>query len=118
MRKMAQSLRPGGRLVVTAINPFVYNRIRRTPTVRLESGPVNYWLSGRELHELIKSAGLTIERSWTIMPRGECGILRIVNSRHLNQAFGSRFEAVLRRVKERVGFGQYRVVIARKNAVD
>jgi SAM-dependent methyltransferase len=114
IRKIAESLRPEGRLLLTVVNKFVYERIRRTATAPLASGPVCHWLSVRELHALIESAGLTIERSWTIMPRGNGGVLRLVNSRRLNQAFGRRFEAVLRRLKERVGFGQYLVVTARK----
>ena len=116
LRKMAQSLGPGGTLLLAAINRFVYRRIRRTTTSPLECGPVSHWLSSRELNKLIKSAGLTIERSWTIMPRGNCGILRLINARRLNQVFGPRCEALLRRLKERVGLGQYRVVIARKES--
>jgi 2-polyprenyl-3-methyl-5-hydroxy-6-metoxy-1,4-benzoquinol methylase len=116
LRKMAQSLRPGGRLVLTAINKFVYDRIRRTATAPLANGPVSHWLSGRELHALIEGAGLMIERTWTIMPRGNGGILRLINSRRLNQALGARGEALLRRLKERVGLGQYRIVVARKPA--
>jgi 2-polyprenyl-3-methyl-5-hydroxy-6-metoxy-1,4-benzoquinol methylase len=116
MRKMAQCLRPEGRLLLTAINSFVYNRIRRTPTTRLQNGPVSHWLSRRELHELVKSAGFTIERMWTIMPRGNRGILRVINSHKLNHAFGPRCAAFLQRLKERVGLGQYHVIIARKQA--
>ena len=73
---MAQSVKPGGRIVLTSVNPFVYNRIRRVGGVRLENGPVAHWLSRRELHDLIHQAGLTPERSYTIMPRGNRGILR------------------------------------------
>jgi 2-polyprenyl-3-methyl-5-hydroxy-6-metoxy-1,4-benzoquinol methylase len=114
LRKMAQALRPGGSVVLTSVNPFVYNRIRRIGGVRLENGPVSHWLSRRELHDLIQQAGLALERSYTIMPRGNMGILRVINARHLDQAFGRRGAAVLRRLKERVGLGQYRVVVARK----
>ncbi|HXX24999.1 MAG TPA: class I SAM-dependent methyltransferase [Terriglobia bacterium] len=114
IRKMAQSLGPGARLLLVAINQFVYRHIRRTPTSPLQCGPVSHWLSGRELHELVKSAGFAIERSWTIMPRGNCGILRVINSHKLNHAFGPRCAAVLRSLKERVGLGQYRVIVARK----
>jgi hypothetical protein len=81
----------------------------------LENGPVSHWLSRRELHGLIRRAGLSIERSYTIMPRGNMGLLRIVNSSRLNEAFGPRCAAMFRRVKESAGLGQYRVVIARKN---
>ena len=114
LKKIAKSLRIGGRLVLTAINPFVYNRIRRTQTSPLASGPVSRWVSGRELHQLITSGGLVIERSYTIMPRGNCGILRFVNARRVNEAFGPRSAAIVRRLKEDMGFGQYRVVVARR----
>jgi SAM-dependent methyltransferase len=114
LNKMAQSLRINGTLVLTAINPVVYNRIKRGQNVRLENGPVSRWVSRRELHLLITTAGLTIEDSYTIMPRGNGGFLRIINARRLNHAFGPRVEAVLRHAKEKVGLGQYRVVIARK----
>jgi 2-polyprenyl-3-methyl-5-hydroxy-6-metoxy-1,4-benzoquinol methylase len=114
MKKMAQSLRPGGKLVLTTINPFVYDRIRRNQFVRLESGPVNYCLSRSALHALLKQSGFSIERSFSIMPRGELGILRITNSYRLNESFGSRVAAVLKRLKEQAGLGQYRVVVARK----
>jgi 2-polyprenyl-3-methyl-5-hydroxy-6-metoxy-1,4-benzoquinol methylase len=114
LRKIAQSLRTGGRLVVTTVNPFVYRRIRRIRGVRLENGPVGHWLSRGELHALVKQAGLTLEGSYTIMPRGNAGILRLINARRLNQAFGTRGAAALRRAKELIGLGQYRVVLARK----
>lgn len=114
MNKIARGLRPQGKLVLTTINPFVYRRIRRTKWVPLESGPVDHCLSRRDLHTLIRQAGFRIERSFTIMPRGELGILRIVNSRRLSEMFGLRIAAALKGLKERVGFGQYRVVVARK----
>jgi len=110
LKKIARSLRPSGWLVLTTINPFVYWRIKRT----WENGPVSHWLSRRELHTMVKSAGIDIKRSFTIMPRGNHGILRLINSRKLNRALGRRNEAAVRRLKEQAGFGQYRVVIGRK----
>ena len=114
MRKLARSLQIGGRLVLTTINRFVYQRIRRTGGVRLESGPVSHWLSQGELQTLVRQAGLVIERSCTIMPRGNMGVLRLVNSPRLNEAFGPRFAAVLKRMKEHLGLGQYIVMVARR----
>jgi 2-polyprenyl-3-methyl-5-hydroxy-6-metoxy-1,4-benzoquinol methylase len=114
MNKIAECLRPCGRLVLTTINPFVYRRIRRTPTKPLAEGPVSHWLTRMELHALLESARLKVERSWTIMPRGNCGILRLINARRVNEAFGPQSAAALRRLKEQMGLGQYRVVIARK----
>jgi 2-polyprenyl-3-methyl-5-hydroxy-6-metoxy-1,4-benzoquinol methylase len=114
LRKMAEGARAGGSVLLTSVNPFVYNRIRRVGGVRLENGPVSHWLTRHELHGLVKLAGLTMERSYTIMPRGDMGILRVMNARRLNRAFGARGAAALRKVKERIGLGQYRVVVARK----
>ena len=79
-------------------------------------GSVNRCLSRGELHRLIGQAGLRIEGSFTIMPRGDLGILRMINSRRLNQMFGPRMAAILKGLKERVGLGQYRVVVARKES--
>jgi SAM-dependent methyltransferase len=114
LQKVAQSLRDDGSLILTAINPFVYNRIRRTQTTRIESGPVSRWLTGQALETLIRSAGFTIDRSYTMMPRGNMGILRFLNAYRLNHAFGPVVEAVLKRFKEKAGLGQYRVIVARK----
>jgi len=114
LRKIAGILAGGGRLITATINPIVYNRIRRVGGVRLENGPVSHWLYRHELHALIEKADLQIERSYTIMPRGNMGFLRIVNSTRLNQAFGPSCAATFTRMKERVGLGQYRIVIARK----
>ena len=112
LTKIARSLRVGGHLVLTTINPFVYVRIKRS----WENGPVSHWLSRRELHTLVVSAGLTVERSFTIMPRGHLGMLRLVNSRRVDQLVGKRAAAILCRFKEGVGLGQYRIVVARKDA--
>jgi len=114
LKKIAASLRPGGWLVLTTINRFVYDRIQRTASVRLESGPVSRWLTRPELEGLVRGAGFVIERSTTIMPRGNLGILRWVNSYRLNTAFGPRAAAMIRRLKERCGLGQYSFVVARK----
>jgi len=112
--KMAQSLRPSGSLVLTTINPFVYNRIRRTRPHMLQCGPVSHWLTPGELHNLIRSAGLTIKYSGTIMPRGNRGILRLINSPRVNRVFGPRMQPFLKQLKEQLGLGQYRLVIAQK----
>lgn len=113
LKKISQSLRTNGRLLVTTINPFVFTRIRRM----WENGPVSHWLSRTELRALVESAGLKIESSYTVMPRGHLGILRLINARRLNQAFGPRVAAFLFRLKERLGLGQYRFVVARKTGL-
>src|SRR5580704_9450482 len=114
LKKIAESLRTGGVLVISIINPFVYHRIRRTAANPLKEGPVKNWLTRSDLHALITASGLRIERSVTIMPRGNMGILRLINSSRLNDALGPQVAMLLRRAKERIGLGQYQVVAARK----
>jgi 2-polyprenyl-3-methyl-5-hydroxy-6-metoxy-1,4-benzoquinol methylase len=116
LKKMAQSLKLSGWLVLTTINPFVYHRIRRTAQASLKEGSVSRWLSRGELHRLTTSAGFKIERSYTIMPRGNRGILRLINARRVSEAFGPRSAAAVKVWKENVGLGQYRLVIARKGS--
>jgi len=110
LKKIAESLREGGRLVLTTINPYVYWRIKST----WQNGPVSRWLSRNELHAMIRLAGLKIEHSHTIMPRGRLGILWLLNSPRLNEGLGPRAAAILRRLKEQAGLGQYRFVVAKK----
>jgi SAM-dependent methyltransferase len=114
LKKIVQSLRTGGIFVISIINPFVYHRIRRTAASPLKEGPVKNWLTRHDLHALITDAGLRIERSFTIMPRGNLGILRLINSSRLNEAFGPQVAMLLRRMRERIGLGQYIVLAARK----
>jgi 2-polyprenyl-3-methyl-5-hydroxy-6-metoxy-1,4-benzoquinol methylase len=116
LKKMAECLRTSGRLVLTTINPFVYQRIKRTRDAPLDEGPVSHWLPRAVLHALVESAGLRIERSHTIMPRGHLGILRLVNSWRVDKAVGPSVAGILRHCRERAGFGQYRFVVARKDA--
>jgi hypothetical protein len=115
IRRMAEALRLGGHCVITAINPVVYCRIRRVGGICLENGPISHWLTRREYHSVVRNASLAIERTYTIMPRGNMGLLRILNSYRLNNALGPLGVALFRRMKESVGLGQYRVVRARKS---
>ena len=110
LKKIAQSLRPDGSLVLTTINPFVYYRIKRI----WENGPVSHWYPRGELHSLIQTSGLEISESYTIMPRGKLGILRFINAGPVNRAFGPRSAAQARALKEKLGLGQYRLIVARK----
>lgn len=112
---IAKALRTGGNLLVVTPNPFVYNRIRRVGGVRLENGPVSHWHTARELHKLMKKAGLMVKRSYTIMPRGNMGVLRVINAPRLNRAFGAGGTAALRQLKEHTGLGQYIVIVATKS---
>jgi len=113
LSKMAAALKPQGHIVITTINPFVYYRIKKV----WPNGPVSRWLTRRELHELVTSAGFAIEKSYTIMPRGNLGLLRLLNSGRLDAVLGPSLAARWRRLKEWAGLGQYRVIQARKTVL-
>jgi 2-polyprenyl-3-methyl-5-hydroxy-6-metoxy-1,4-benzoquinol methylase len=114
LNRIAEALNSTGRLILTTINPFVYNRIRRTARSPLKEGSISRWLSRGQLHGLVTSAGFRVDRSYTIIPRGNVGLLRIINARRLNHVFGARGAEVMCHWKEKVGLGQYRVVEATK----
>jgi 2-polyprenyl-3-methyl-5-hydroxy-6-metoxy-1,4-benzoquinol methylase len=114
LRKMSGGLRRGGVIILTTVNPFAYERIRRADGGSVLNGPVSHWLSRGELHQLVRQADLRLEDSYTIMPRGSVGILRVLNGPQLNRMLGVGGSTFLRRAQESIGWGQYRVVVARK----
>ena len=113
LSKMAKALKREGHLVITTINPFIYYRIKKV----WPNGPISHWLTRNELHDLVTSAGFAIEESYTIMPRGNLGLLRLLNSGRLDAVLGPSLAARWRRLKERAGLGQYRVIQARKTVL-
>ena len=114
MKKMAELVRSGGYVLLTTINPFVWKYIRRPDGGKCQCGPVSHWLTKPEMHALVQGAGLNLQRSYTIMPRGNRGILRLINSRHWSRVVGESGAKKLKALKERAGLGQYRVVLAQK----
>lgn len=114
VERLAEHTRDGGYLVLTAINSFVYERSSDIPPPA--PGQVRRWMSARRL-ELLLSGYFTVLSKTTVAPRGNMGILRIVNSRKLN-ALLCRVVASERiiRLKERFGLGGGIVVLARKSS--
>jgi len=113
-KKLAKHVRSGGFVILTTINPFVWKYIRRPDGGKCQCGPVSHWLTKPELHALVEGAKLKLQRSYTIMPRGNRGIFRIINSHHWNRVLGKRGADTFKKLKERAGLGQYRVILAQK----
>jgi 2-polyprenyl-3-methyl-5-hydroxy-6-metoxy-1,4-benzoquinol methylase len=110
--KFARLLKPSGILILTTVNPFVYARIRwvKPPA----EGQARNWLSKTALHALLERHGFGIDRSWTMLPDGDMGVLRLVNGRKINKAVSWLIpQPRLERMKEKVGLGQFRVVVSR-----
>ncbi|MCI0556514.1 MAG: class I SAM-dependent methyltransferase, partial [Anaerolineae bacterium] len=114
VRKITSLLKPRGYVILTTVNPFVYSR-------RSDIGPpgdaqIRNWLTRKQLHRLLTNNSLIPLRSWTILPSGDKGILRVVNSHKLNRLIGQFVsQTFIEQVKEWCGLGQYRVVVARRD---
>lgn len=111
LRRTRSLLKTGGMFILTTVNPFVYSRMSWIGSPA--KGQVRKWLSKRNLHTLLTTAGLAVRKSRTAFPAGDRGILRIVNSRVLNGLLGIfGLKDWARTAKERIGLGQYRLVVA------
>jgi 2-polyprenyl-3-methyl-5-hydroxy-6-metoxy-1,4-benzoquinol methylase len=110
--KIASLLKPGGHLILTAVNPFVYNR--RTDVQPLEPGQIRKWLTRGQLHRLL-GGRFRILKSTTLHPVDGRGVLRLVNSHKVNRLLGCVLpERAITSMKEALGFGHCRVVLARR----
>lgn len=102
-----------GYLVLSTVNPFVYSKISWVGPPA--EGQVRKWLSRTHLHTLLKRGGFRLLRSYTVMPAGDQGIFRVLNSRKLNRLAQLVVPKVwVRRAKELCGVGQYRIAVARR----
>jgi SAM-dependent methyltransferase len=112
VERLAEATRPGGYLIITAHNKFVYER--RSDIGPPQPGNIRKWLTGKELRGLL-TPRFRIVQETTVFPKGDGGILGIVHSRRLNrllERFISRDR--ITRTQERLGLGHTRVIVARR----
>ncbi len=109
---IANLLSEGGYPILTTQNRNIY--IRNSQVAPPPEGQLRRWVTMPELRALL-SARFECLRSYTVEPGGNCGMLRLVNSRKVTSFLSRIFsrERVIR-AKERLGFGQTLVVLARK----
>jgi len=115
LQKAAELLRPGGYLIVTTANKFVFERARNDfyeyPPEHIE---VPLDMAG--LKRILKPH-FRILRSGTINPVGNKGVLRLINSPKLNAALRLFLDRhTVTALKERAGFGYDLIVLAQKKA--
>lgn len=109
---IGRCLKPQGILALTNINKFVYDR--SSDVGRPEEGQVRHWLSRRAVNALLAQE-FDVYKTFTIAPRGDRGILRVLNSRKLNAALQVIVSRdVLARAKELAGLGGGVVTFARR----
>jgi 2-polyprenyl-3-methyl-5-hydroxy-6-metoxy-1,4-benzoquinol methylase len=110
--KLAELCADGGLLAVTTVNKYVYARSRDVGPP--EEGQVRNWLSRRQTLNLLRRR-FNILESFTVEPRGDKGVLQLVNSVKLNNLASKVVSRDrIKRIKERFGFGGGFVVFARK----
>jgi ubiquinone/menaquinone biosynthesis C-methylase UbiE len=106
LRKMYRALRPGGVLLMTTVNPFIYGRF----AWRKGQKPMGKWLTKPEFMSLLRSQGFNVESYATIIPAGDQGWLRALNARKVKGLLGRPYLSAL----EKLGLGQYQMVVARR----
>ncbi len=110
--EMSRVLRPGGILILTTINKYVYDR--RSDIGAPKPGQIRNWLSKKELRYILRQH-FDLESETTVDPRGDLGLLRVVNSYKLNALFDRVLgRERVRRIKERLGWGGGVIYEARK----
>jgi 2-polyprenyl-3-methyl-5-hydroxy-6-metoxy-1,4-benzoquinol methylase len=111
VRRLAQLLKPGGFLLITTQNKSVFER-------RADIGPPDGWIRKWVTINTLKSflrADFSLRRATTLEPEGHLGLLRLINSRRINNYFDAALGAArVKRLKESAGFGQTIFVVAVK----
>lgn len=112
VKRVRQVLRPGGYLILTVPNRFVFKR--RSDVDPQGEAQIRKWPSRGEVRQLLRD-DFVIHTLTTLKPEGHLGILRLVNSYRLNALLSlivSR--TAIERAKERLGFGHAIAVLAQR----
>jgi 2-polyprenyl-3-methyl-5-hydroxy-6-metoxy-1,4-benzoquinol methylase len=114
MRRMAERLKPGGYLILATQNRFVWEMRKDINTKAF--APIRKWLNRKQLKALV-APWFDIVRLRTVAPGGEGGVLRVVNSYKLESLL-TRFMSPdrVRSIRERLGFGQSFILVARRRS--
>jgi len=113
----AKLLRPDGFLILSTNNKFVMDRlVGKVWGSHRAAGHIEKWLTVRSLKQLA-AIRFHVLKTLTIIPLGNSGILRIVNSSKLNNLLEHLIPTkYIRRRKEQLGLGYYILLVARKRS--
>lgn len=121
IRRIADVIKPGGYLIISAGNKFVLDRVRDEDGLvgvgdEDPEDHIKKWLDMKALKRLLEPQ-FTILHTTSVIPMGHRGVLRLVNSAKLNKAVSwlipqSRLDAL----KERMGVGYSIIAVGRKNS--
>jgi len=109
--RIADALRPGGYLVITTANKVVMDRIDFGPD---SDAHIKQWLDLNALKRLLHPR-FDVLRTTSVLPMGDRGFLRIVNSARFNNALSRVIpRRYLEAAKERAGLGYTLVALAQR----
>jgi 2-polyprenyl-3-methyl-5-hydroxy-6-metoxy-1,4-benzoquinol methylase len=109
IERITRMLKPNGFLVLTTANKVVMDRLVHPPD---PPAHIKRWTGWREIQHLLQHRYRVLKRT-TVVPRGNRGFLRIVNSAKLNVALELIFSPPqIERFKERAGWGYTLLVLA------
>ena len=114
IQRAAEVLREGGYLIITTGNKFVIDRLGDVGWVKQPPQHIRQELTRGDLQKLLSPYFKTLE-TFTIIPHGKLGILRMVNSQKLNslaRLFMSQNK--IDDLKEKAGFGWQMIFLAQK----
>jgi 2-polyprenyl-3-methyl-5-hydroxy-6-metoxy-1,4-benzoquinol methylase len=111
IERISSILKPGGFLVISSANKIVMKRVDFGPDPREH---IKQWMNMKDMKRLLRPH-FHVLRARTIIPMGDQGFLRVVNSHKLNTALGWLIpRKYLEFIKERVGLGYSIVILAKK----
>jgi 2-polyprenyl-3-methyl-5-hydroxy-6-metoxy-1,4-benzoquinol methylase len=112
VKKLYSLLNNDGYLVMTTVNKFVYQRSRDIEPPH--PGQIRNWMTKNEIKEILKPLFKILNMN-TIEPRGDMGILRLVNSPKINGIINKVIsESRIKHIKEKLGLGGGLVILAKK----
>lgn len=113
LERIAYTLKPGGFLIATAANKIVMDRVDFGPDPKEH---IKQWLYMRTLKRLLLPQ-FKVLRATTVIPMGNRGFLRLINSYKINAALGLLIpRRYLENLKERAGLGYSLIVLAQKRS--
>jgi len=114
INKFASLMKPGALVGFSTINKFVYDR--RSDIGAPEEGQVRHWLSKSELRKLL-APHFNLVSIETLEPRGDTGILQLVNSHKVNAVLERIFSHKrVKHAKEKLGLGGGIVIMAQRKS--